>query len=445
MLNRKVSAIAAGTALIALLSSCGGSSGGNAGDANPKEAGPAPSKIDTDKPLEIVFHTNSGDSEEAFNDLYGNALRKKFPNWTIRYVQSKAGQTLPELLAQGQQIDVLYASAPYFFQLVTNVNMQYDMTELAKTRQVDLTKFEPTLIDGIRSSGDGKLYGLPITNMNQVLFYNKGIFNQFGVPYPKDGMTWDDALELAKKVTRREGDRQYIGLAASPAHILGSNQLSKPYTDPVTDKPTFQDDAWKQLIRTLFLAPAEDEGYKARATELKRIPYRLELTNSQELAMFVFNSQFPFIVPKDMEKIEWDLVSLPTFKEKPKVGSQAAPVVMGVTSSAKNKEAAMEAIAYLTGADIQMSYSKKGIMPVIDEAAVKKAYGSESAFKDKNWQAVFYNEFAPMAKKSKYQLLVEGKLTPNIVDVVTGKTDLNTALRKSAEEAEKAIAEEKQK
>ena len=323
MFKRTFAAIGAGTAMIVLLSSCGGSAG-NAGDGQSAKESESAANVDTSKPLEIVFHTNSGDSEDAFNDLYGNALRKKFPNWTINYIQSKAGQTLPELLAQGRQIDVLYASAPYFFQLVTSVGMQSDMSELVKTRKLDLNQFNPTLIDGIKTSGDGKLFGLPITNMNQVLFYNKGIFDKFGAPYPKDGMTWDQALEIAKKLTRKEGEQQYIGLAASPAHILGSNQLSQPYTDPATDKPTFQDDVWKKLLQTIFISPAEDEGYKARATALKRIPYRLELTNTQELAMFVFNSQFPFIVPKDMEKIQWDLVALPTFKEKPKVGSQAA-------------------------------------------------------------------------------------------------------------------------
>jgi multiple sugar transport system substrate-binding protein len=430
--------------MMSLLAACSGN--GGTGEAGKKgEAGvPAASKFNPNEPQEIVFHTNSGDSEEAFNDLYGNALRKKFPNWTIKYFQSKQGQTLPDLLAQGQRIDILYASAPYFFQLVTGPGMQLDMTDLIKLQQVSLDVFEPTLIDGIKLSGDGKLYGLPITNMNQVMFYNKGIFDQFGVAYPKDGMTWDDTLELAKKVTRSEGGKQYLGLAASPAHILGSNQMSHPYTDNA-DKPTFQDDTWKKLIQTLFIAPSEDQGYKARSAALKRIPYRLELTNTQELAMFVFNSQFPFIVPKDMEKIQWDLVALPTFKEKPKIGSQAAPIVMGVTSSAKSKEAALEAIKYLVSAENQMTYSKQGIMPVISDNAVKKAYGQESVFKDKNWQAVFYNQFAPMAKKSKYQLIVEQKFTPRIVEVVTGQTDLNTALRLAAEEAEKAIAEEKKK
>lgn len=130
----------------------------------------------------------------------------------------------------------------------------------------------------------------------------------------------------------------------------------------------------------MFIAPAEDAGYKARAAELKRVPYRMELTNTQEFAMFAFNSQFPFIVPQDVEKIDWDLVFLPTFKDKPKIGSQPQPIIMGVTQSSKNKEAVLEAIRYLTTPEIQLTYSKKGIMPVIDDAAVKQAYGSESAF-----------------------------------------------------------------
>lgn len=445
MLKRRLLLGVSCTVLAAQLAACGSSSseGNEGGAAAPKDT-PAASQFDPTQPQELVFHTNSGDSEVAFNDLYGNALRKKFPNWTIQYFQNKAGQMLPDLLAQGQRVDILYAIAPYFFQLVTSPGLQLDMTDLIEKHQVNLNRFEPTLIDGIRLSGDGKLYGLPITNMNQVMFYNKGIFDQFGIAYPKDGMTWDDTLELANKLTRNEGGKQYLGFAASPAHILGSNQLSHPYVDNA-DKPTFQDDVWKKLIETLFISPSTNQAYKTRTAELKRVPYREQLTNTQELAMFVFNSQFPFIVPKDMENIQWDLVALPTFKEKPRIGSQAAPVVMGVTSSAKNKEAAFEAIKYLVSTENQMAYSKQGIMPVINDNAVKKAYGQESIFKDKNWQAVFYNQFAPMAKKSKYQLLVEQRFTPRIVQIVTGQTDFNSAMRMAVEDAEKAIAEEKQR
>jgi multiple sugar transport system substrate-binding protein len=317
------------------------------------------------------------------------------------------------------------------------------MTELVKKQKVDLNKFEVTLVDGIKLSGDGKLYALPVTNMVQVLFYNKSIFDKFGVPYPKNGMSWDETMEIARKMTRQEDGKQYLGFLSSPAHMLRGNQLSQSYLDPATDKPTFLNETWKSLIQTYFLNPAADERYKNRVTELKRFPTRTHFTETQEFAMFVFNSQFPFTVPKDMAKIQWDLVSLPTLKEKPNIGSAATPFTMGIASISRNKEAALRVIDFLTSRDIQIEYSKQGIMPVIQDGEVKKAYGQSSDFKDKNWSAVFHNQYAPMGKFSRYHLAVENILNTVPLDAIMGSKDLNTALREATEEAEKAIAEMK--
>jgi multiple sugar transport system substrate-binding protein len=396
------------------------------------------------EPVELVFHSNNGDSPEAFDSLFGDPLRSKFPNYTIKYIQSKPGQTLPELLAQKQRIDILFASTPYIFGLAMGADLQYDMSELIRTSKLDLNKFEPTLIDGIKLAGDGKLYALPVTNMVQVVFYNKRIFDQFGLSYPKDGMTWDETAEIARRLNRKEGEKQYLGFAASPAHILRGNQLYEPYLDPATEKPTFRNDVWGRLIDTYFVQPV-DEGYRARVGEWKRLPNRKDFTDTQELAMFAFNSQFPFTVPQEIGKVDWELVALPTFKEKPRVGSAATPFAMAITSMAKDKEAAMKAIDFLTSRVLQEQYSGRGIMPVIRDAAVKQAYGTKSEFAQKNWPAVFYNEYAPMAKLSRYHLRIETILNGVPPEAVRGTKDLNTALREAAERAEAAIAEEKRK
>ncbi|TMV48640.1 extracellular solute-binding protein [Paenibacillus mesophilus] len=443
MVDRKLALIS--FVALAVLAGCGGESGAGKGVAGEGTAGKDGSgqTAKPGEPIEIVIYSNAGANEESFNDQYGNALRQKFPNYTIKYIADGKGKSINELLGEKQQIDILFQSIAYYPQLSQSSNLQHDMTELAQKHGVNLGTFQQSLIDGIRSSGGGKLYALPVTNTVQVMYYNKGLFDMFGVPYPKDGMFWDETLELARKLTRNEGGKMYLGFAASAPHLLGNNQLSQPYLDPVSEKATFTADAWKKMISTYFIEPAADQGYKDRVTALKAIPYRFELTNSQELAMFAFLSQFPFGVPKDMEKIQWDLVALPTFKDKPGVGSQMAPFVFGVTSISRHKDAAMELIKYLTSAEQQMNFSKKGFMPVIDDEQVKKAYARETVFKDKNWNAVFYNKPAPIVMKSKYQLSVKGLLTKRIPDIAKGTVDLNTALREAAEEADKVVAEAK--
>jgi multiple sugar transport system substrate-binding protein len=52
-----------------------------------------------------------------------------------------------------------------------------------------------------QASFDGKQYGVPLSVQARVLFYNRNIFDRFGVPYPRGAMTWREFIEIAKRVT----------------------------------------------------------------------------------------------------------------------------------------------------------------------------------------------------------------------------------------------------
>lgn len=53
------------------------------------------------------------------------------------------------------------------------------------------------------STVDGKLYAFPVSTSSQLLFYNKSLLDQAGLPYPSqdpaDRMTWSELLDQAKK------------------------------------------------------------------------------------------------------------------------------------------------------------------------------------------------------------------------------------------------------
>lgn len=52
----------------------------------------------------------------------------------------------------------------------------------------------------------GKVYGVPTWCLTMWLFYNKNLFDEAGVDYPTDETTWDEHVEMAKKLTKTEGD-----------------------------------------------------------------------------------------------------------------------------------------------------------------------------------------------------------------------------------------------
>lgn len=396
-------------------------------------------------PAQLTVFSTGAETEESFEERFGKPIRKRFPNYQIHYIRSQKGSMLPELLAAGTTIDLYYDTIGNFANGLLANKLEYDMSDLIKQRGIDLNRYDPTLIDAMRQLSGGKIYGLPVFNNNLVLYYNKAIFDKFGVPYPKDGMTWDEANELARKLNRSEGGKQYLGLAVSPTHMLRMNPFSLSYIDPKSEKPTIASDSrWIQLYKATMIDPAQNNEYKNIIAELKnKLPYRDALLADQYLAMFVFQSEMPFT--SDVSPIDWDVVSLPTFKELPGVGSQPYPIYFSVTAMSKAKEAAAEVIKFLGSDEYQMEQSKLGKMTVLVNDAVKRAYGQDTKFKGKNLGAAFYNKFAPISFKSVYDVALETAYLKDIGVMAKGETDINTAFRTAEEAANKAIADAKSK
>ncbi|MDF2661273.1 MAG: extracellular solute-binding protein family 1, partial [Paenibacillus sp.] len=220
--------------------------------SKPEETPPSARQEEVPAPaekVELVFYTEAGGSQEAFDQQFGNVLRKKFPNYTIKYIEQHGpGTYLKDLLAAGTQIDVYYHSVGYFLTTALPNAIQYDMSELIKTHKVDLNSIEPVTIEGFRNDADGKILALPIFTDSMVTYYNKDLFDKFGVQYPSNGMTWDSFNEMAKKLSRMEGDTQYFGYLPMMQYLFYTNPLSIPAVDRSTLKPTINTDRRWELF-----------------------------------------------------------------------------------------------------------------------------------------------------------------------------------------------------
>jgi len=394
------------------------------------------------EPIELVIFSVSGDSVDSFNERFGGALAKHFPNYTFTYIKSEKGKTLQELLAAGQQIDIYWDSIRNYITSL-QYEIQMDMEPLLKKHGVDVSQFEPTAIDGMRKLSGGKLWGIPVFNNNLALFYNKDIFNKFGVPYPNDGMTWDEVLELNKKLTREQDGKQYLGLAVTTTQMLSTNQYSLPFIDEKTGKSTLSDERWKKFYTTLYEEPAKVAGYREyiRANN-NNIPSTGQFHKEQNLAMFAYLSSYFQVNAVNLKEVDWDMVSIPTFKELPGVGVQSYPTYFSVTNMSKHKDEAMAAIKALVSEEVQTELSRKGIMPGLNSDKIKKVFGEQSEFKDKNWKAVYYNKFAEFSTKTKYEIALQNFHTDPMKKIASGEMDVNTALLKAEEAVNKFLDDE---
>lgn len=438
MFKKRTATVISLSLLAAVTAGCGAKAndgeGSGAAAAKPSE------------PVEIVFYSSNGDPAESFDYRFGNSIRKKFPNYTIKYIQSAKGSTMPELLTAGTKFDIFFISTGNYESMMFENGLEIDMDELVKKHKVDLSKLEPTVVEGIRQSSGGKLTGIPIHTNNMVLYFNKALFDKFGVSYPKDGMTWDQMLDIAKKMTRNEGGTQYFGFTTSPNHILRMNPYSIPNVDLKTQTPTIaSNDKWKSFFQNVFLDPFTDAGYKQYLDKANKVPDINSFLKDQNVAMYAYLSSLVYVLPDDLQKLNWDMVSLPTFKDLPGVGSQSYPFYFGITKLSKHPDESMEVLKYMLSDDFQMELSRKGIMPVVKNEAVQNALGQDSPFKDKNFKSVFFNKFAPIPAKAPYDANIVTNYAKYADQVIKQKLDINTAFRQSEEEAVKFITDYKKK
>jgi multiple sugar transport system substrate-binding protein len=95
-----------------------------------------------------------------------------------------------------------------------------DLNPLIQADNYDLSSYYQSTLDMFKN-GDGQ-YGLPASFSNVVLYYNKKLFDDAGLPYPDDKMDWATFVETAKKLTQDTNGDGNID-------IFGTSRLWWPY------------------------------------------------------------------------------------------------------------------------------------------------------------------------------------------------------------------------
>jgi len=445
MNSKKVRLMLALAMMAAVFTACGGKDEQKgAGSADPpKHEAPeqkAPEKKpDNTGPREITMYSAGASiDEKTFDEMYGNAIRKKFPDVKLSYIPNTTGTKINDLIAGNTTIDILFDSIG-FQNTLKDLKIQTDLTPYIKSGNLDLNKFEQTPIEFQRKLGNGALYALPVWTASAGLFYNKDLFDKFGVPYPKDNMTWDEVYELAKRMTRNEGGVQYIGYLTSPTHQANTNQLGLKFIDPKTGKARIDNDAWAQFMKSIvqfYRIPGLEWNAKNSTVAAQRAMFEKDRT----VAMYTnYSGGTP---PEDMN---WDVVTVPGYPQAPGIGPQAYPAFLSICSLSKNKELAFEVIKFLVSEEYQTENTRAGRATVLNNPAIIKQYGQGlSKFKGKNVAAMFPAKRAPIGDYTPEDSAAVSTFGAAFTDIIVNKTDINTALRKANEEANQKIEELKQ-
>jgi multiple sugar transport system substrate-binding protein len=282
---------------------------------------------------------------------------------------------------------------------------------------------------------NGEMYGIPNGAASVALFYNKDIFDKFGVSYPKDGMTWDEVYELARKLTRQDGGIQYSGFQEGYGHLFPVNQLSQGYIDPKTNKAVLNNDNWKKIIDNFARFHRIDgNSFLPNFVDLFWMEGRVAMIAAQSGGSWGIANTTP---------INWDLVELPRFKDAPKAGPGLQLPFYAIANTSKNRDQAFLAAAYIGSEEFQKEFAKHGYAPPIKIDNLLEVLGkNDPKLAGKNVKAAVPLESAASPYPfNSYFSEVPGFLNAAYTSVVNGQKDLNTALRDAEEGANKKIGE----
>jgi multiple sugar transport system substrate-binding protein len=413
-----------------------GTGGKNAESVGKDEGG---AKVST-KPVTLKVLVRIGLADKDFDRYIVQPAKKLHPNITLERMELPKGKKLEEWVASGDIPDLILQGANVAD--LFDLKLPLDLNPLLKQANIDLARYDAEVMNTIKQYGDkNQIYALPFKANTLVLFYNKGLFDKFGAAYPKDGMTWDQTIELARKLTKSEGGTQYKGLDVLPGSITGfASPLSLPLYDAKSGKAVVSDQ-WKNVFDTAMSAysipgnkPDQLKAWASRDFFLK--DKNLAMTNDYINFMFA-----QFINKPDI--IDWDIAQLPSFQGAPNKTNQTDFHQFFVTTASKHPAEALEVIKAATSDEVQLALAKSGSLPVLTNKEIQKQFGADLPFKGKHMEGIFKST-AAKKQFSDYDVIVEKAISSAFADVFNGKTDTNTALRTAEEQANKAIEQQKQ-
>lgn len=413
---------------VVLIASCGVSTKGGEKQSATDGVPPVPAG-----PVTITFLSSLADAD--FDLYFRNPMKQKYPHITIEVIKKGGGSQLSDILAAGTIPDLV---------LDDNTNLGtsaalgvfQDHAELVKRHQIDLNRIEPVVLEAIRNAtADGVLYGLPYFIQVNGLYYNKAIFDRFGVPYPPDGMTWSDTIQLAKRVTR-DG---YKGLHYEKITRIAES-MSPDYVDRQTNKATVNTDAWRDIFRIGQqilsipgnMPPKLESGYREDFFKAQNFAM-LATINVLTAEKTALEGGFPLGVAQ-----------YPSLPGRANMYGYVSAGIVYVTKQSKHRDAAMLVLKEMVSDETQIAAARKlGRFTVLRSADVKNQLGKELPYlQNLDLTPLGKSMPAPGPAFSAYSAKARQIVQERYVDFMNQKYDLNTALRIAEEEINKMVAAE---
>ena len=342
------------------------------------------------------------------------------PSWR----QPPAGGTAPDVF----WINVLHLDS------YVEGGILADLTSAVEESDINDSYSETLVNNYVR---DGKNYAVPKDFDTNALWYNKDLFDQAGVAYPTDDMSYDDLVAMATELKDKLPDGvypfacpvdfqtwYYQTVFANGGWILNEDATETGYEDPKTQEGI---QCWIDMI---------DQGLSPSASSLAETSADAMFEGEQIAMNFAGSYMVPEYVSNDTIKDKIDCVEIPTFNgvEDNCINGLGYAVYEG----SKNKDAATDFAIWLGSEEAQKIQGETGV--VISARTDAQQYFAQA---NESYNLAAYTNHAdeayPLPVCSKAAELYDLESTW-ITKAYTGEMSLADACTSLKEEADALLA-----
>lgn len=276
---------------------------------------------------------------------------KQNPGLSVAYEYSGFDGYFDKLLTQmagNNAPDIVQLSFAAVNEYIARGQLQ-PLNEYIENGTLDISKIDKTLLETYKVNGN--YYAIPTGVNTLFLFYNKTMFDKYGIEQPTTGMTMDQIYEKAKEVTnaaRSMGDKNVWGMSLATGSFETIFQRSvidaggQLWTDDLS-KAAFNSKAGVEALEYIkkplnegFCVPPEVTAGNPSGVSSFGMGYSaMEITNSTAAAGYVASADF-----------ELGMVLAP-FGNHHKVTWYQPSQVFCITSQSENPQVAASVINYL--------------------------------------------------------------------------------------------------
>lgn len=284
--------------------------------------------------------------------VWAQAYMKAFPDRKVEIIPVSDDFTKYEQILATQRISNTMPDLIFNVDFAANVLADGDLVldlapMLAEGKDgLKTDSFLPQFLGQYRPlSAPDKITGLPVSADSTALYWNKTLFDKYGVTeYPTDSWTWDDYLRVAKELQQKSGGAIYgatppaeDGSSISywgPVLLSSGAKIFDPATNTVDIDSPAAISGWKSM---LAFYPDATGPYSTSGGDAWNFA-------SGKFAMGVGSSAIVGAARTGLKDQEWDLARMPSINGKhPSGGGSYA---FSISATSKNVDAAWAFLAW---------------------------------------------------------------------------------------------------